>query len=699
MNTIRRSIIITITLLFTIIVGFHSSGNNLYGDQVVESMLFSGKDGHPLSTIREGVRDSPPDFVFHTLPLGIMGSYYDYFPGSFDSIPIRMQPSPAGIHSGGGIYLVFQAITMIDGSKRLYYVYLENGMITTGPSLLYHDGISAEGFSGIDIDMETGDPFVAFQHLNLDEPDCCQISLTYDAYDLIGVPGVWYTPYGVIYNPLSIGDLIDQEFVYPAVHIGPSPQANQQRIYIVAKNMEDFDVNFPHGNVIIAYADFSHPSDLNGFDEDQWTYVTIPQLDDWPQITNTRSFRSSITSRHSGHIAIVGHTVDSVSSDPYDLHNFVFVLENDNYGEGDWTVFTADVSIPVGNPDDYFVGPDNNPFEDMRYTPIYSRRHNTIIDEQNNYHFLAMFILTTEEYSWFPDMTTIKHIKFERASEEFIITDLFPRNADGSLYLPWSIPPEYDDQGDLIINPSYPVYWWNTEDLINENYHRIIQDGPRIVALFQGSLRARLYNEFGDDEYQVWANVPETYIMISNDYGAIWSDPICLNSIETPEFDGLIPVYWYLADHLEDLGNNWFRIHLAFYSQNDYGSYIIGNGPNTGGNVMYTSLDIDFSGLDSDQNHIISGKTTVLKQNYPNPFNPETIIEFFLSDNTKTRLDIYNVKGQRVKTLLDDYLRAGSHSLVWKGKDERGRNMPSGIYFYRLTTKKDILTNKMLLLK
>jgi len=101
--------------------------------------------------------------------------------------------------------------------------------------------------------------------------------------------------------------------------------------------------------------------------------------------------------------------------------------------------------------------------------------------------------------------------------------------------------------------------------------------------------------------------------------------------------------------------------------------------------------------LSSDEISIpISQKTL---SNYPNPFNPETTIKFFLGQQSVVKLVIYNIRGQRVATILDELKEAGEHFVIWNGRDFRGEPLPSGTYFYQLTTNDNIFTNKMLLLK
>jgi len=83
-----------------------------------------------------------------------------------------------------------------------------------------------------------------------------------------------------------------------------------------------------------------------------------------------------------------------------------------------------------------------------------------------------------------------------------------------------------------------------------------------------------------------------------------------------------------------------------------------------------------------------------LAQNYPNPFNPVTRITFDLPERAKTTLDVFNVLGQKVVTLVDAELAADHYEVEWDGT-----NMASGIYFYRLAAEQFVMTKKMMLLK
>ncbi|MBC8414871.1 MAG: T9SS type A sorting domain-containing protein [Candidatus Cloacimonetes bacterium] len=85
--------------------------------------------------------------------------------------------------------------------------------------------------------------------------------------------------------------------------------------------------------------------------------------------------------------------------------------------------------------------------------------------------------------------------------------------------------------------------------------------------------------------------------------------------------------------------------------------------------------------------------------NYPNPFNPETKIVFNLPESGQVKLEIYNIKGQKVKTLLDCYMSPGRSEMIWNGKDDNGKRVSSGVYFYQLVAEKKTITKKMILIK
>ncbi len=95
---------------------------------------------------------------------------------------------------------------------------------------------------------------------------------------------------------------------------------------------------------------------------------------------------------------------------------------------------------------------------------------------------------------------------------------------------------------------------------------------------------------------------------------------------------------------------------------------------------------------------IISNKLNF--SNFPNPFNPETTISFSIPEASKIDLSIYNIKGQKVKILINDEFEKGTHNIIWNGKDSFGKKVGSGVYFYKLKVNgKEKAIRKCLLLK
>mgnify|MGYP001216246856 FL=1 len=89
----------------------------------------------------------------------------------------------------------------------------------------------------------------------------------------------------------------------------------------------------------------------------------------------------------------------------------------------------------------------------------------------------------------------------------------------------------------------------------------------------------------------------------------------------------------------------------------------------------------------------------IIKNNYPNPFNPSTTIVFSIPNSSKTKLDVYNVRGQKVKQLINYDLEQGYHKIVWDGRDKNNRSVGSGIYFVRLETSRKVCVRKIMLIK
>jgi len=96
------------------------------------------------------------------------------------------------------------------------------------------------------------------------------------------------------------------------------------------------------------------------------------------------------------------------------------------------------------------------------------------------------------------------------------------------------------------------------------------------------------------------------------------------------------------------------------------------------------------------------GPATALRPNYPNPFNPVTLLAFSLAEPGRVTLQIYDLRGRLVRTILNERLEAGSYdgTYRWDGLDAAGHAVPSGAYFCRLATEAGpVLTRKLTLLR
>ncbi|MGB2697169.1 MAG: FlgD immunoglobulin-like domain containing protein, partial [Candidatus Zixiibacteriota bacterium] len=96
----------------------------------------------------------------------------------------------------------------------------------------------------------------------------------------------------------------------------------------------------------------------------------------------------------------------------------------------------------------------------------------------------------------------------------------------------------------------------------------------------------------------------------------------------------------------------------------------------------------------------------ILDQNYPNPFNSVTIISFKVHGKQKTEnspirttLKIYNLKGQLVRVLVDEVLNPGEYRVSWGGRNDQGKEVASGVYFFKLKAGEFIQTKKMVLIR
>ena len=142
----------------------------------------------------------------------------------------------------------------------------------------------------------------------------------------------------------------------------------------------------------------------------------------------------------------------------------------------------------------------------------------------------------------------------------------------------------------------------------------------------------------------------------------------------------------YLGDDYQYV---YFEIPLSFF---DY---------TQAQTILKTAIN-ELLPLPTDVSELPSGQLPErfsLSQNYPNPFNPTTSFEFNLPAKSEVKIEVFNIIGQNVATLLDKEMAAGSYKVEWDGKDNNGTDVSTGIYLYRLSTNHYVSTKKMMLIK
>ena len=221
------------------------------------------------------------------------------------------------------------------------------------------------------------------------------------------------------------------------------------------------------------------------------------------------------------------------------------------------------------------------------------------------------------------------------------------------------------------------------------------------------------YNAYSPQREDYYAYMKDIKISVSKD-GLHWSAPY--NITNTPNRDeSEVSVYRNVIDN---------KIHLVYSEDglpgsdlnlcyvDEYEDKYIQNWPGIDGHfsvpirketteqVQIVYREFDLSTITNVKSFEMSiPKRFELAQNYPNPFNPTTKIQYQLPENTHVELVIYNVRGQKVQTLVSEVLAAGIHKRVWDGRDMFNQQVSSGIYFYQLKTKKYQTIKKMILVR
>ncbi|MFO8145672.1 MAG: FlgD immunoglobulin-like domain containing protein [Candidatus Syntrophosphaera sp.] len=695
--------------------------------------------GSPPGRMFPSFRDVP-EYTFTKLPTAIITNYYDYMIGSYNEIPLQVIPQSAG----GGYFMTYHGRRQPTATRRVFYSYLDEA-----GNVINNNEITSvqnhEGFPAMAVDPVSGKPMYAW-HADADGDDggLLEVEFTSDAF-IAGIAGLFNDIQLVADPPISITPpggtaTTDNEFIWPCMVIGPSPIAGKRRVYVGMRNYVSHCINgSPSENMYIAYADFDG-DDVEMGTPLAWEHMSIPEMDAWNHdMDEFRRPAGTLAVDDAGNLYWAGHHVamdaNDVTIDEADMDVFVCP----NYGEGTWERFSDYANIATWNPDTapsdttgYYPDPDSGdiPYGDngeMFFGFANSGHINAIVDNHGKIHVPSLWALSTYNNYYYPALQFVKEFVYDTATQEFEIREIYPqKNPDddyNACFTPWDMEEpwgEVDEYGGDATSGYFPLMvtaWpfphWDQSahtDLMMFHYNGIKLSEPNdegmMVCVWQDSERARMFNYYSDTDYTDYSDTPEIWISVSPDNGGLWSEPIILNNVDTPEFSGLKPMYTYPADKVIFTGmqdaSKVGKIGIMFYDDYTWGSNV--NAPPyhpdpDGGVVIFMELQIVFPPVVANDDNGIPAISNMLHQNFPNPFNPETTISFDLPAAGPASLSIYNVKGQLVRTLTEGNLDFGRHSVVWDGTDNSGQTVTSGLYFYRLTSNGHSESRKMMLLK
>ncbi len=255
--------------------------------------------------------------------------------------------------------------------------------------------------------------------------------------------------------------------------------------------------------------------------------------------------------------------------------------------------------------------------------------------------------------------------------------------------------------GNILISTYQPTYAWD----LNSFYPKTFVTGDFLYDMFK--ISGVSYSTSARFKYAIPSNI---------DYPAMRVDSLksaaALNH-HIFKIEGLAAapggevLYTYGSDYANTASQgilNGTDVGIGYFGE-DYNTVVLSfplwnmNQTQAKQFVEYILMNKFNEPVGNNDSTVPIASTNKLEQNYPNPFNPETTLKYSLAKTSKVVLCVYNVKGQKVRTLVNDNRQAGSYSILWNGKDDNSKQVSSGIYFYRLETDKINITRKMLLLK
>ena len=323
--------------------------------------------------------------------------------------------------------------------------------------------------------------------------------------------------------------------------------------------------------------------------------------------------------------------------------------------------------------------------------------------------------------------TPFYYIPSEWLNSYFDDNDLFPEyyvasDTDSTeiteAYIPYDFELKVDSEGTLhIFAPVVPsgggfIYWiegcgmyhmWNDDPVNDPLGWEASYMGPMdITYMYEYATpnyqrifpSAGLSVENPDVMYCTWEAYSDTsehgfnfdvYAVRSEDGGATWTDPMNISNTIDLDVDEIHP---HLAPRATD--NECYIVYMA----PDYETETVppaGVPEDYKQRLWFANVNWGEAGVEDEEGIPVKFSLT---QNFPNPFNPQTVISYSLDKTADVRLEVFDLLGRKVQTLVNGEMDAGNHDVIWKGTDQG-----AGVYFYRLSADGRSETRKMVLLK
>lgn len=231
------------------------------------------------------------------------------------------------------------------------------------------------------------------------------------------------------------------------------------------------------------------------------------------------------------------------------------------------------------------------------------------------------------------------------------------------------------------------------------------QDGNLADALRHSKLDYPNYrdlayglNLYGDPETEMWTTAPAQLSIVTPEVTSLGYNEVTITvrNGALPCLEALVSIVanGEIIAQMSTDANGIVSAALDYHPEVEYEVIAYKEGHATATTVLTPAISLD---VDDDQ-YALPDKFS-LEQNFPNPFNPTTQIVFNLARSAHVELEVFNLLGQRVAVLADEWLSAGSHQVGWDGRNDDGEAQPSGLYFARLAAAEQSDVIKMSLLK